>query len=65
MVCLGNWILGSVWDGSRFQLQCGAVVYNINFNSFKNIFNRNNKQNDLSKCLLKAYGSSFTIFWST
>jgi hypothetical protein len=40
--------LGSVWDGSRFQLQCGAVVYNINLNSFKNIFNRNNKQNDLS-----------------
>jgi hypothetical protein len=35
-------------------LQCGAVVYNINLNSFKNIFNLNNKQNDLSKCLLKA-----------
>jgi hypothetical protein len=56
---------GVVWDGSRFQLQYGAVVYNINLISFKNIFNLNNKQNDLSKCLLKAYNSSSTIFWST
>jgi hypothetical protein len=28
------WVLGGVWDGSRFQLQCGVVVYNINLNSF-------------------------------
>jgi hypothetical protein len=44
-------VLGGVWDGSRFQLQCGAAVYNINLNSFKNIFNLNNKQNNLSKGL--------------
>jgi hypothetical protein len=30
-----GWNLGGVWDGSRFQLQCGAVVYNINLNSLK------------------------------
>jgi hypothetical protein len=35
--------IGGVWDGFRFQLQCGAVVYNINLNSFKNIFNLNDK----------------------
>jgi hypothetical protein len=34
-----------VWDGSMFKLQCGAIVYNINLNSFKNIFNLNNKEN--------------------
>jgi hypothetical protein len=32
-----------VWDGSRFYLRCGVVVYNTNLNSFKNIFNLNNK----------------------
>jgi hypothetical protein len=31
--------LWGVWDSSRFQLQCGAVIYNINLNIFKNIFN--------------------------
>jgi hypothetical protein len=51
--------------GSRFQPQFGVVVYNINLNSFKSIFNLNNKQNDLSKYLLKTYGSRSKIFWST
>jgi hypothetical protein len=69
--CLGRWLgisadttqlLRGVWDGSRFQLQCGVVVYNINLNSFKNIFNLNNKQNDLSKCIIKAYSAIFMIF---
>jgi hypothetical protein len=32
----------------RFS-SCGVVVYNINLNSFKNICNLNNKQNNLSK----------------
>jgi hypothetical protein len=32
-----------------------VIVYNINLNSLKNIFNLNNKQNDLSKCLIKTY----------
>jgi hypothetical protein len=32
-----------VWNGSRFQLYCEAIVYNINLNNFKNIFNLNNK----------------------
>jgi hypothetical protein len=45
--------------------QCGVVVYNINLNNFKNIFNLNNKQNNLPKCLLNANSSSFTIFWNT
>jgi hypothetical protein len=57
--------MGGVWDVSRFQLQCGAVVFNTNLNSFKNILNLNDKQNDLSKRLLKAYNSNSTIFWST
>jgi hypothetical protein len=45
-----------------FQLECEAVVHNINLNIFKNNFNLNNKQNDLSKCLLKTYNSNSTIF---
>jgi hypothetical protein len=24
---------GGVWDGFKFQLHCGAIVYNINLNS--------------------------------
>jgi hypothetical protein len=28
-------VLEGVWDGSGFQLQCGAVVCNINLNSIK------------------------------
>jgi hypothetical protein len=35
--------LGGVWNDSGFQLQCEAVIYNINLNSFKNIFSLNNK----------------------
>jgi hypothetical protein len=38
--------LTKVWDCSRFQLRRGAVVYNVNLNSLKNILNLNNKQND-------------------
>jgi hypothetical protein len=43
---------GDVYDGS--------VVYNINLISLK--INLNNKQNDLSKCPLKAYSSNSMIF---
>jgi hypothetical protein len=40
--CLhGN--LGDIWNGFRFQFQCGAIVYNINLIIFKNILNINNK----------------------
>jgi hypothetical protein len=52
---------GRVWHSSGFQLQREAVVYNINLISFKNIFNLNKKQNDLSKCLLKVCNLSFMI----
>jgi hypothetical protein len=38
-----------------FQLQRVVVVYNINLNSFKNIFNLNDKQTDLYRCLLKVH----------
>jgi hypothetical protein len=38
-----------------------AVIYNINLNIFKIIFNLNNKQNNLSKHLLNTYNFSFTI----
>jgi hypothetical protein len=31
-----------VWNDYMFQLQCGTVIYNINLNNFKNIFNLNN-----------------------
>jgi hypothetical protein len=54
--------LESVWDGSRFYLQCGVVDYNINLNNFKIIFNLNIKRIGLSKCLLNVYNSSSTIF---
>jgi hypothetical protein len=37
----------------------GSIVHNINLNSFKNIFNLNNKQNDLSK---GPFGST-VYFW--
>jgi hypothetical protein len=36
-------VFRGVWNDSRFQLWCGAVVYNINLNSLKNIFNLKNK----------------------
>jgi hypothetical protein len=45
-------------------VHCGPVIYNINLNNFKNIFNINNKRNDLSKCLLKYYSFGSMIFWS-
>jgi hypothetical protein len=41
------------------------VVYNINLNSFKNMFCINNKRNELFIFLLKAYNSISIIFCST
>jgi hypothetical protein len=38
------------------------MVYNMNLNSFKNIFQVNKKQIDLSICHLKVYNFSFIIF---
>jgi hypothetical protein len=46
--------------GSRFRLQYEAIFY-INLISFKNIFNINNKQSDLSKCILKTYNFNSTF----
>jgi hypothetical protein len=55
-----SWFLRGCLGWLQVQFQCGAVVYNINLNSFKNICNLNNKQNDLSKCLLKAPAPRFS-----
>jgi hypothetical protein len=45
-----------------YYLLYGAIAFNISLITFKNIFNLNNKQNDISKCFLKTYRSMSIIF---
>jgi hypothetical protein len=37
------WLLGCIWKTPGSSFISGTVIYNINFNGFKNIFNLNNK----------------------